>query len=42
MIHLRESARYQDIMTNGKGDEEEVQKLWGEFESSQARMLLKN
>ncbi|MBT1395901.1 hypothetical protein FCM78_01870 [Mycoplasma bovis] len=29
------SARYQDIMTNGKGDESEVQKLWGEFESSQ-------
>ncbi|MGN3972597.1 P68 family surface lipoprotein [Mycoplasmopsis bovis] len=32
---FKKSARYQDIMTNGKGDESEVQKLWGEFESSQ-------
>nr|AXP78645.1 variable surface lipoprotein [Mycoplasmopsis bovis] len=32
---FKKSARYQDIMTNGKGDESEVQKLCGEFESSQ-------
>ncbi|UTW25781.1 P68 family surface lipoprotein [Mycoplasmopsis bovis] len=29
------STKYKEIIENGKGDEDEVKKLWGEFESSQ-------
>ncbi|MCE6115350.1 P68 family surface lipoprotein [Mycoplasmopsis agalactiae] len=32
---FKTSEKYKQIMQNGKGDEEHVKKLWGEFESSQ-------
>ncbi len=38
---FKSSTRYKDIMENGKGDESEVKKLWGDFEDSQTDAVKK-
>lgn len=38
---FKKSSKYKEIMKNGKGDESEVEKLWGEFVDSQTDAVKK-